>query len=96
MWPWERCEKINPGFSAILNHENRIVVHSDPDQIGKVYDESIDTQLLAPATEGAVYRMVHNGTPMIGFFREVYFYKKRIGKIIIGLDAGELDAQKEV
>lgn len=70
------------------------MVHNDPDQIGKIYDDSIHTRLLKSVSGAEVYRMIHKGDPIIGFVRDVFFYNKRIGKIIIGLSAREMDAQK--
>lgn len=90
----EMRKKNNPVFSTILNHENKILVHNDPDKIGKSYDDSIHIQLLKTGNEAEVYRMVLNGDALIGFVKDVSFYNKRIGKIIIGISAHEMDQQK--
>jgi serine/threonine protein kinase len=75
-------------FAAILNHENKIVAHSDPDLLNQPYtfvqDESpLQTigQVLISAGHTA------KGVPLITFARNITFSNVKIGSAIYGVAA---------
>jgi hypothetical protein len=75
-------------FAAILNHENKIVAHSDPDLLNQPYtfvqDESpLQTigQVLISAGHTA------EGVPLITFARNITYSNVKIGSAIYGVAA---------
>jgi tRNA A-37 threonylcarbamoyl transferase component Bud32 len=91
----EMAKKNNPVFTAILDHDGKIIAHSDPDVIGISYVFPENTENLKVIDDISIDRLAYKGKPIIGFTKEILFSGIKIGKIIFGVDAKQLDAPRE-
>ncbi|RLC20332.1 MAG: hypothetical protein DRH93_13840 [Deltaproteobacteria bacterium] len=87
----ELQKKNNPVFTAILDHDGKIIAHSDPDVIGDTYSVPADAKILKTTDDISINRSKYKGTAIISFTKEIFFSKVRIGKIVFGDDAQKLD-----
>ncbi len=87
----ELQKKFKPVFTTILDHDETVIAHSNADLIGEshVLPENIKT---AAVMNGVVVdRFEYEGIPVVGFSKELLFSNVKIGKILFGVDAGDLD-----
>ncbi len=84
-------KKNNAAFTAILSHDGKIIAHSDLDVIGSKYIVPKDAILLEKIDGISIGRRTYKGKPVITFSKVISFAKVKIGKIIFGLNAGNLD-----
>jgi hypothetical protein len=84
-------KKSRPVFTAILDHDGTVIAHSDPEAINKKYMAPKDVQALETIDQVSIERGEVKGKAVISFTREILFSGVRIGKIVFGLDAEELD-----
>jgi tRNA A-37 threonylcarbamoyl transferase component Bud32/DNA-binding Lrp family transcriptional regulator len=91
----EMAKKNNPVFTAILDHDGKIIAHSDPDVIGTSYVFPENAQNLKVIDDISIDRLSYKDKPIIGFTKEILFSGIKIGKIIFGVDARQLDAPRE-
>jgi tRNA A-37 threonylcarbamoyl transferase component Bud32/uncharacterized membrane protein affecting hemolysin expression len=88
----EMEKKNNPVFTAILDHDGKIIAHSDPDAIGNSYIFPADAQNLEAVDNISIDRSTYKEKSIISFTKEILFSGVKIGKIVFGFDAGQLDA----
>jgi tRNA A-37 threonylcarbamoyl transferase component Bud32 len=91
----EMAKKNHPVFTAILDHDGRIIAHSDPDVIGTLYVFHGTAKNLKVIDDISIDRLDYKGNPVIGFTKEILFSGIKIGKIVFGFDAEQLDAPLE-
>lgn len=91
----EMAKKNNPVFTAILDHDGKIIAHSDPDVIGTSYVFPENAENLKRIDDISIDRLAYKGKPIIGFTKEILFSGIKIGKIIFGFDAKQLDGPRE-
>jgi tRNA A-37 threonylcarbamoyl transferase component Bud32/uncharacterized membrane protein affecting hemolysin expression len=91
----EMAKKNNPVFTAILDHDGKIIAHSDPDVIGTSYVFPENSKNLKVIDDISIDRLAYKRKPIIGFTKEILFSGIKIGKIIFGFDAKQLDAPRE-
>ena len=84
-------KKGHPTFTAILDHDGKIIAHSDPDAIGNTYVVPKTTEILKTVDDISIDRREYKGKTIISFTKEILFSNIRIGKIIFGVDAQKLD-----
>lgn len=84
-------KKSHPVFTAILDHDGKIIAHSDPDVIGNTYAVPEDAEVLATFDDVSVDRGAYKGTPIIRFTKEIFFSKVKIGQFLFGVEAKKLD-----
>jgi len=91
----ELQKKMQPVFTAIVDHDDTVIAHSNADLIGETYTdpENIKEAVILNGME--VVRYVYEGIPVVVFSKELIFSNVKIGKILFGLDAGELDKTME-
>ncbi|MCG8552780.1 MAG: protein kinase, partial [Desulfobacterales bacterium] len=84
-------KKYHPIFTAILDHDDKIIAHSDPNEIGKTYTEPADKIKIRSDRAVTIERMTMDGKSLICFSKVLVFSNVPIGEIHFGLDAGPLD-----
>ncbi|WP_020589098.1 protein kinase domain-containing protein [Desulfobacter curvatus] len=84
-------KKYHPVFTAILDHDDKIIAHSDPNEIGKTYTEPANKTKIRTDRTVTIERMIIEGKSIISFSKILVFSKVPIGKIRFGLDAGPMD-----
>jgi hypothetical protein len=84
-------KKHHPVFSSILDHDDKIIVHSDPDEIGKIYTEPEDKINIRTDKTLSIDRMIIEGKSIICFSKVLVFSNVTIGKILFGIHAEQLD-----
>lgn len=84
-------KKNNPIFTAILDHDGKIIAHNDPDIIGNTYTIPKDVKILKTVDNISIDRRKYKGKATISFTKEIFFSKVRIGEIVFGVDAQKLD-----
>lgn len=75
-------------FAAVLNHQNKIVAHSNPDKLNQEFTFKPGNQ--APQTIGqALVSMGHSadGNDMITFSRNITFSNVKIGSAVYGMSS---------
>lgn len=87
----ELDKKSHPVFAAIIDHDEKIIAHSDPDAIGKPFTPLQDSKLIQASDGISIERSIFKDDSVITFTREIFFSGVKIGKIIFGLDASQLD-----
>jgi len=87
----ELQKKIEPVFIAIVDHDDTVIAHSNADLIGETYTAPEKIKETTIMNNISVDRFVYEGTPVVGFSKELLFSNVKIGKIVFGLDAGDLD-----
>ena len=87
----ELDKKNHPVFAAIIDHDETVIAHSDPDVIGKPFASPQKPEILEQADGIIIERSAYKGTATITFTKEIFFSKVKIGKILFGLDAALLD-----
>lgn len=83
---FERERKVL--FAAILNHENRIVAHSDPDLLNQPY--TLSQGEMPIDTIGQVYiasGKMADGKAVVTFSRNITFSNVKIGSAVFGVPA---------
>lgn len=88
-------KKNNPIFTAILDHDGKVIAHSDPDAIGTLFTLPDSFENLQTSEDIDIDRREYKGNTIITFAKEIFFSNVKIGKIIFGVDVGKLDAQIE-
>jgi eukaryotic-like serine/threonine-protein kinase len=91
----EMAKKNTPVFTAILDHDGKIIAHSDPDVIGSAYGFPENAENLQVKEDVSIDRQSYKGQPIIGFTKEIFFSGVKIGNIIFGFDAAQLDAPRK-
>ena len=92
MWQWESWKKKHrPVFVAILDHDDKIIAHSDPDEIGNGYTEPANKILIRTDKAVSIDHMTIKGKSIICFSKVLVFSTVPIGKILFGIDAEQLD-----
>lgn len=91
----ELDKKSNPVFTAILDHDEKVIAHSDPDAIGSKFSFPKSIEVLQTSDDISIDRRAYRGDTIISFTKEIFFSNVRIGKIIFGVDAGKLDQPLE-
>ncbi len=84
-------KKNQPVFSAILDHDGKIIAHSNPDAIGKVFDVPGDAKQIKGIDHLSIDRFSYQNKATISFSEEIFYSKIKIGKIVFGIDAARLD-----
>ena len=84
-------KKHRPVFVSILDHDDKIIAHSDPDKIGKEYTEPANKITVRTEKTVSINRMTIEGKSIICFSKVLVFSTVPIGKILFGIDAGQLD-----
>jgi eukaryotic-like serine/threonine-protein kinase len=88
-------KKIAPVFTAIIDHDGKIIAHSEADIIGESYVFPENAQHIETISAVSIDRFVYGEKSVIGFSQELFFSNVEIGKIIFGMDAVELDMPVE-
>ncbi|MCD4721608.1 MAG: serine/threonine protein kinase [Desulfobacula sp.] len=88
-------KKNNPVFTAILDHDGKIIAHSEPDAIGNQYISENGVEILKTDDDISISRINYKGNAIISFTKEIFFSKIKIGKIIFGVNAQKLDKALE-
>ncbi len=78
-------------FAAVLDHTGKIIVHSDPDEMGKPYTPPETKKQIGVEEAVAISRMTAGGKNILCFSKDLFYSKVMIGKIIFGIDAADLD-----
>jgi hypothetical protein len=84
-------KKNNPIFTMILDHDGKIIAHSDPDVIGNTYTIPKDVKILETVDDISIDRRKYKGKATISLTKDIFFSKVRIGEIVFGVDAQKLD-----
>ena len=71
-------------FAAILNHENHIVAHSNPDQLNRPFVETQGQTILQEVDRVSIRKVVDNERIIFNFQRDIDFSGVRIGKVVVG------------
>ena len=71
-------------FAAILNHENHIVAHSDPDQLNRPYVKTAGQIVWPEVDRVSIREVVDNERNILNFQRDIDFSGIRIGKVVVG------------
>jgi len=79
-------------FTAIVDHDDIVIAHSNADRIGEPYEISENNKNTNTMNGIVVDRAVYEGTPVVRFSEDLFFSNVKIGEILFGFDAGELDA----
>ena len=87
----EMEKKNNPVFAAILDHDERIVAHSDPDLIGSTFALPEGSRHMKAIGHVSIDRYPYKDTQVIGFSKEILYSGIKIGKIVFGIDAAQMD-----
>jgi len=91
----ELGKKNKPVFTAILDHDGVIIAHSDPNAIGDQYMPSNSVEILKTTDTLSIERREYHKSIIISFTSDIVFSQIKIGKLIFGLDARELDMPLE-
>ncbi|MGD9369762.1 MAG: serine/threonine-protein kinase [Desulfobacteraceae bacterium] len=83
---FEKEHKVQ--FAAILNHENRIVAHSDPDLLNQPYTLSQGEMPINTIGQVSIASgKMANGKAVITFSRDITFSNVKIGSAVFGVPA---------
>ncbi|WP_320041767.1 protein kinase [uncultured Desulfobacter sp.] len=86
-------KKYHPIFTAILDHDDKIIAHSDPNEIGKAYTAPANKIEIRIDKTVTIERMTIKDKSLICFSRVLVFSNVPIGEIHFGLDAAPLDQE---
>jgi tRNA A-37 threonylcarbamoyl transferase component Bud32 len=84
-------KKHQPVFTAILDHDDKIIAHSDPNEIGQKYTAPANKSTIATQNAVSIERMTINDKNILCFSKVLVFSQIPIGKILFGIDAAPLD-----
>jgi len=84
-------KKHHPVFTSILDHDDKIIAHSDPNEIGKIYTEPANKRKIRTDKTVSIDRMTIEGKSIICFSKVLVFSNVSIGKIFFGIDAEPMD-----
>jgi eukaryotic-like serine/threonine-protein kinase len=87
----ELQKKIQPEFIAIVDHEETIIAHSNAGMIGETYAAPASVRQKIINNGITVERYTYEENQVIGFSKELFFSGVKIGKLVFGLNAKELD-----
>ncbi len=89
----EFTEEQDALFTAILNHENRVMAHSNPDLLNRPYAPLADQANLRLEGEVSIDKgLTEEGAEVATFTREVTFSGVQIGSVIFGVPKGKIDS----
>ncbi len=84
-------KKNSPVFTAIIDHDQTIIAHSDPNDIGTQYIPPNTSEVLKTSDDLSIDRSDYKGSIIINFTKNISFSQIKIGNIIFGFDARQLD-----
>nr|WP_321400706.1 protein kinase [uncultured Desulfobacter sp.] len=84
-------KKHHPVFTAILDHDDKIIAHSDPNEIGKKYTAPAKKSKIGTDNDVSIERMTIKDKRILCFSKVLVFSQIPIGKILFGIDAAPLD-----
>lgn len=84
-------KKHHPVFASILDHDDKIIAHSDPNKSGKAYTKPANKIKIRKDKTVSIDRVTIEGKSIICFSKMLVFSNVTIGKILFGIDAGTLD-----
>jgi len=84
-------KKHHPVFTAILDHDDKIIAHSDPNEIGKEYTVPTNKSKIGTDNAVSIERMTIKDKHILCFSKVLVFSQIPIGKILFGIDAAPLD-----
>jgi tRNA A-37 threonylcarbamoyl transferase component Bud32 len=87
----ELQKKFQLVYTAIVDHDDIVIAHSNADLIGETY--TLPENITETTTKNGIVvdRFVYEETPVVGFSKELFFSNIKIGKILFGFNADELD-----
>ena len=80
-------------FTAILNHENRVMAHSNPDLLNRIYTPlDAKTNFRAVGEVAVDIGRMEDGLEVATFTRVITFSSVRIGSVIFGVEKAKLES----
>lgn len=85
-------KKIKPVFSTILDHNQNVIVHSNPDAVNSKLNNLIEKKIIGVFDDVEVNIVDYMGNKEITTFcLPIFFSKIKIGKILFGLNSAKLE-----
>lgn len=88
----EFTETHNAVFTAILDHENRVMGHSNPEQLNRAFEPLVGQKLISSLDGVSVSTgLLADGMPVAAFSREITFSGVAIGSVVFGVPGEQLE-----
>ncbi len=85
-------KKIKPVFTTILDHNQNVIVHSNPDAVNNKLDNLIEKKTIGIFDEVEVKTTDYlENKNITTFYLPIFFSTVKIGKIIFGLNSEDLE-----